>query len=640
MKEEKDNTTDEILNSNKDEEQEKTLMKSILLPKLSFIQIIPKVLRMQITFEWIMRHLMTFLLDVIELYFPFIEGNMINAITSEKDFSSLMYWVKIKVLIHIIEYIMHKFKSFLDGKLDTYGDFKKIYMERVLNKDMEFFDNYKPSSLKVIMDDDIYSFAYFDLSQMFYILRILLKIFVGFFSIIFISYELFFLQILFCAYDFYLNSLSLESSWDNYYSLLAKRDEVFEESFLNIKLIKCFSVEHKILKYFKICVDNIMNLNIKNESNSFQDEKQIMQKGFSLIGMLYVGNLFIKGKIGLGDFTKFSVNAEKVNQQILHLISETRQMKINFNKLQNLYSVIEYQPRIQSIKKGVKKNEIQDKNKFDFNGEIEFRNVNFRYPIRPEAQILRNLSFKISQGEVAAFVGSSGSGKSTVAALFHRLYDPENGEVRINNNNLKDIDLELFHSKIGYVSQEPCLFTLSIKENILFGVDRSNLTEEDNKKLDLKLDDVIQKANCGFIHDKSIFPNGLNTIVSEGSLSGGQKQRIAIARALMKEVNFLVFDEATSALDANSEHEVQKAIDEIIKEAKITTIIIAHRLSTIKNCSKIFVLNKGTIVEEGTHKELKRKNGFYTELIKKQMEAFEKDEQEILLKKKSSLINQ
>ena len=212
-----------------------------------------------------------------------------------------------------------------------------------------------------------------------------------------------------------------------------------------------------------------------------------------------------------------------------------------------------------------------------------------------------------------ALVGYSGSGKSTISNLIQRFYDPIEGNIFIDDINIKNYNPDWLHRNIGFVSQEPVLCSGTIEYNILYSV------KEYTKN---KLEEVCEISLVNkFLKDKKLFPDGLKTLVGErgAKLSGGQKQRIAIARAIMKDVKILIFDEATSALDAQSENEVQNALDNVIKTKKITTIVIAHRLSTIRNADKILFLNKGKIIESGTHEELLNKNGEYKQLMSKQI---------------------
>ena len=193
--------------------------------------------------------------------------------------------------------------------------------------------------------------------------------------------------------------------------------------------------------------------------------------------------------------------------------------------------------------------------------------------------------------------------------------DMKNRSILIDNVNIKYLDIKHFHNQLGYVSQEPPLFNSTILENILYGL------EEPDSYDKTFLEKVIQISKADFIYDKNLFPQGLETLVGEkgSQLSGGQKQRIAIARALMKKPKILILDEATSALDSKSEYEIWNSIYEFKKEINMGVIIVAHRLSSIKNCDRIIVLDKGNIVESGTHQELIGLNGKYKELMEKQI---------------------
>ena len=218
-------------------------------------------------------------------------------------------------------------------------------------------------------------------------------------------------------------------------------------------------------------------------------------------------------------------------------------------------------------------------------------------------------------------VGYSGSGKTTISNLIQRYYDPIEGNILLDDINIKNYDLSWLHNNIGFVSQEPSLCNDTIEYNITYGL-RGSQNEKLDEKLKAKLNEVCEIALVNqFVNDKKLFPDGLNTIVGErgSKVSGGQKQRIAIARAIMKDIKILVLDEATSALDAENENAVQKALESLVKKKKITAIIIAHRLSTVKNADKIIFLNKGKIIESGTHEELLNKNGEYKQLMSKQI---------------------
>ncbi|RZB55138.1 ABC transporter B family member 11, partial [Glycine soja] len=244
----------------------------------------------------------------------------------------------------------------------------------------------------------------------------------------------------------------------------------------------------------------------------------------------------------------------------------------------------------------------------DIRGDIELKEVCFSYPTRPDELVFNGFSLSIPSGTTAALVGQSGSGKSTVVSLIERFYDPQSGAVLIDGINLREFQLKWIRQKIGLVSQEPVLFTCSIKENIAYGKDGA--TDEEIRA-------AAELANAAKFIDK--LPQGLDTMVGEHGtqLSGGQKQRVAIARAILKDPRILLLDEATSALDAESERIVQEALDRIMINR--TTVIVAHRLSTIRNADTIAVIHQGKIVESGSHAELtKDPDGAYSQLIRLQ----------------------
>jgi ABC-type multidrug transport system fused ATPase/permease subunit len=237
-------------------------------------------------------------------------------------------------------------------------------------------------------------------------------------------------------------------------------------------------------------------------------------------------------------------------------------------------------------------------------GDIEFKNIQFTYPSRKDIQVLRNVTFSAKAGETIAVVGSSGSGKSTLASLALRFYEPDSGEYLIDGKLSTSYALTELRDQMAIVPQDVLLFGGTIRENILYG--KPNATEEE-------ILEAARQANAyQFILE---FPEGLDTIVGDRGiqLSGGQRQRIAIARAVLKNPSVLILDEATSSLDSESERVVQEALDKLMVGR--TSIVIAHRLSTIKNADKIVVLQKGEIIEMGTHQELvKNEHGIYRHL--------------------------
>lgn len=238
-------------------------------------------------------------------------------------------------------------------------------------------------------------------------------------------------------------------------------------------------------------------------------------------------------------------------------------------------------------------------------GDIEIKNLNFRYGTRK--LVLENINLRIEKGQKIAFVGESGSGKTTLSKLLLHLYAPETGDILIQGNNIEDIQLECLREKIAYIPQETFLFSGTIFENLTLGMDEATM------------DDIIEASKMAQAHDFiNELPLRYETRLEENgtNLSGGQRQRLAIARAMLKKPDILILDEATSNLDAITERALDRTIHEFAKD--MTTIFIAHRLSTIKNCDRIYVMDKGKIVEQGTHRELIALGGRYAYLVKQQ----------------------
>ncbi|OTF72759.1 hypothetical protein BLA29_004063, partial [Euroglyphus maynei] len=283
-----------------------------------------------------------------------------------------------------------------------------------------------------------------------------------------------------------------------------------------------------------------------------------------------------------------------------------------------IFKIIQQKPKIDSLSQLGKRIQIR--------GRIQFRNVHFNYPSRPDVPILNGLNLDAEPGQTIAICGSSGGGKSTIIQLIQRFYDTNKGQVLIDGHDIKDLNVGSLRDQIGVVGQEPVLFGYSIEKNIAFGHPEANLEE------------VIQAAKEANAYDFiQNLPDKFNTLVGErgAQLSGGQKQRIAIARALIRRPKILLLDESTSALDSESEKIVQAALD----HASIgrTTFIVAHRLSTIRNADKIIVLDQGRVKEAGTHQELINAKGIYYNMAKlqNQDEEEEKLESQDVIRKRS-----
>lgn len=322
----------------------------------------------------------------------------------------------------------------------------------------------------------------------------------------------------------------------------------------------------------------------------------------TILAMLIVGgNLVRSGAMSLGDLTSFMMYTVFAGSSLFGVSGFYSELMKGVGAASRLFELEDRKPTIpQTV--GVKVHSAQ--------GPIKFSNVTFAYPTRPAVKIFDGLDFEIPSGTNVCIVGPSGGGKSTVASMLLRFYNPTSGTITINGVDISKMNAKSLRRRIGMVAQEPVLFSGTIAENIAYGRPWASRTE---------IIAAAQKANCGFISD---FPDGLETQVGArgAQLSGGQKQRIAIARALLKDPDILILDEATSALDAESETLVNSALAELLK-GRSTTISIAHRLSTIKRSDKIIVLSsEGTVAEIGSYTELSaNKDSHFSKLMEWQM---------------------
>jgi len=317
--------------------------------------------------------------------------------------------------------------------------------------------------------------------------------------------------------------------------------------------------------------------------------------GFGIAGSLYYAGLRgIQGELPLNEFVSFLAAMMLAFQPLKRLAAINTSIQEGFAAAVRVFSLLDQKSLI---------TESENARKLDVSaGVIEFKNVTLTYTGQKGAA-LNNLNFSIPAGQITALVGPSGSGKTSILNLIPRFYDPNDGVVLIDNQNIKNMTIESLRSVIGLVSQDPILFDTSIRDNICYG--KKNAAD----------DEIINSAKAAAAHEFILkLPDGYDTIIGEKgfSLSGGQKQRLSIARAFIKDAPILLLDEATSSLDTVSEQLVQEAINSLMKNR--TTLVIAHRLSTVINSKKIIVLDKGLIKETGSHEELINVDGIYKKL--------------------------
>ncbi len=387
---------------------------------------------------------------------------------------------------------------------------------------------------------------------------------------------------------------------------LAVVNSINQDSIAGIQVAKAFNLKSVLEKKYKGAVADSVNSekDLAKRRALIQSFSEFMSIIPFLITFGFGGYWAIEGVMTLGGLLAFINLLNHLTHPISMLPQFWAKAKSDMAAAERIYEVIET------------KTERKNGNNFSIRGNervVEFNNLSFSYNNNGE-NILNNLTFSIKKGENVALVGASGSGKSTIMKIILGYYENYDGEVKLFNHKLEEWKLTDLRSKLSLVDQDSYLFPDSIKENIAYGKNDSN---KEN------IESAAKAANAHFFIKS--FENGYETDVGElgNKLSGGQKQRISIARAILKDSPILLLDEATSALDTESEHLVQEVLDNFMKDR--TTIVIAHRLSTIKNVDRILVIDKGKIVEEGSHSELLAENGVYSKLYTRQ---FTKDDRQ------------
>lgn len=377
---------------------------------------------------------------------------------------------------------------------------------------------------------------------------------------------------------------------------------LLDETLSGLKVVKGFNAEDRFISKFNFSLQRLLRL-----SNSIGNKNNLASPLSEFLGILtiaillwYGGQLVIIDKsLAPTTFIAYIALAYTILTPAKAISKASYQVKGGLAAAERVFSVIEQENTIQNNADAIIKE--------SFENNIKIENINFAYE---EENVLKNFSLEVPKGKTVALVGQSGSGKSTIANLLTRFYDVQEGTITIDNINIKDIEMHSLRGLMGIVTQDSILFNDSIKNNLLIGKPNAS---------DNEIIEALKIANAyEFVKD---LPEGIDTNIGDagGKLSGGQKQRLSIARAVLKNPPIMILDEATSALDTESEKFVQVALENMMQNR--TSIVIAHRLSTIQKADTIVVMQKGEIVEQGTHDELLAKEGTYAKLVL--MQSFE-----------------
>jgi len=544
---------------------------------------------------------------------PYLCGEVLDTINESKSediMNNLCFWFLLLIISNAVFMFIKAYLSSITGE-KIICELRSEMFHTLMEKDLEFYEQRKSGELLSRLSSDTTLIQSASNNKVSQTVKSLVQL-IGSFGLLFsISFKLtsFFIVILpFIIVFVNRYSRFLKKISKKYQAQIAECTVVATEAIYNIRVVKSFSSEDKEERFYRDKMEVAFNIGKRKAlwNGFFNSIVGFLGNGAILFVLWYGGRLVFDGELTPGQLASFVLYTITIAMAAMNLSYTVNKMVSATAACERVFEIFDHKPKI-----NYKGGEVLENNSW----EIEFKNVDFKYPSKENILVFKNLNLKIAPGEKVAIVGASGSGKSSLVCLLERFYDVTNGQININGVNIKAIDLRCLHSNIGYVSQEPLLFSGSIEENITYGC--GSYSPE-------SLDDVLKQANAyEFIYDKVMFPSGLKTVVGEKGvrLSGGQKQRIAIARAIMINPKVLIFDEATSALDAESEAQVQKAIDNLTQKEQMTLIIIAHRLSTVVNCPRIMVMQHGRVVEEGNHRDLITREGPYKLLITRQIQG-------------------
>lgn len=555
-------------------------------------------------------HIKLFLLDmtcalsiaVIDLIFPVFTNRVLKVYIPENKINLVFVFSFALLLLFLIRflfaYIVGYWGHVMGIRIET--DMRSDLFKKLQTMDYQFFDNKQTGELLANLTSHINDVAEMShhAPEDLFISSIML---VGSFVILLRIHWL--LTLIVFVFLLFLITFSLSRRYKMLQSFRVSRRvqgellAELENSLSGIRLTKAYTNEQYEQRKF-----DRMNREYRQARTNIFKQIGLFSSGNAFfislanLGLLTFGGYFVYKKyIDTVDLTTYFLYINFLISPIQRLINSMEQLQSGFSGIEKFYQLMKVKPKILSPENAIVKTDIK--------GDIEFRNVEFRYNQDDNEYVLSNFNLSIPAGKRVALVGETGAGKTTVSKLVPRFYDVESGEILIDGINVKEYDLYCLRQAIGIVQQDVFIFWGTIKENILYG------------RPDATFEEVVEAAKKAKIHDFIMsLEDGYDTLTGERGvkLSGGQQQRISIARLFLKNPRILILDEATSSLDNITENMIQESFEELSRGK--TTIMIAHRLSTIQNADEIIVISKKGIEERGTHKELIARGGYYAGL--------------------------
>lgn len=542
-------------------------------------------------------------------YLPWVIKDMVDQVLRDKNTEMLNYIALSIVVIFVIRGIAFYGQSYLMSYVGqrVIIDIRRAVFTKLQRLSMSFYDKNKTGTIMSYVTNDVSALQGALVDNVVEMITESVILIASIVMMIYLDWKLF--LVTFGTFPFVLGFIDIfgkriRKSGSRIQEAAADITSVLQETVSSARVIKSFVREnYEVARFDKENMNNF-RANMKNAqlmATLTPTIEFVAAIGVTII-LWYGGNSVINGEITAGSLVAFLTYAVNISNPIKRLSRVIGNIQKALAAAQRVFDVLDLPETIKDAENA--------KLLPPAKGQVSFKNVSFSY--NPGEQVISNISFDVKPGQMIAFVGPSGAGKSTVASLLPRFYDVDKGSITIDGEDLRGVTLDSLREQVGIVPQETVLFNGTVYDNILYG--RLNATKEEVKA-------AAKAANAhNFIME---LPQGYETRLGDRgmNISGGQRQRISIARAILKNPQILILDEATSALDTESERVVQEALDRLMVGR--TSFVIAHRLSTIKNADRIMVLEKGQLVEQGTHDELMEMNGLYAHLYQIQYRSKE-----------------
>ncbi|XP_065106155.1 ABC-type oligopeptide transporter ABCB9-like [Paramisgurnus dabryanus] len=553
---------------------------------------------------------------VCESFIPFYTGSAIDGIVIHKSMDSFTKPIVTLTVLALISSIASGFRggvfSLTFARLNI--RLRNLLFRSLLHQDIGFFDANHTGDITSRLTSDTTQVSDLISQNVNLFLRSFVKA-LGMFIFMFgMSWKLSLVTILGFPYIGVVSKL-----YGEYYkkltkevqTALAQANKVAEETISAMRTVRSFANEDQECDSYYSRLQEMFSLNKKQAVAyaCFMWSSYITELGLQITILFYGGHLVVTNQMTGGTLISFIIYELELGEALENISSVYTGLMQGVGAAEKVFEYIDRKP--DHSLDGQEAPET-------FEGQVEFKNVTFAYPTRPDMEILKNVSFSLRPGQITALVGPSGGGKSSCVCLLENFYAPQQGQVLVDGRPANTYQHKYYHSKVALVGQEPVLFARTVQMNISYGLPEASL------------ECVIRSAINANAHDFIIgLSNGYDTGVGEKGtqLSGGQKQRVAVARALIRNPRILILDEATSALDSESEYIVQQALNNLMREH--TVLVIAHRLSTVERADNILVIDKGTVVEQGPHAELMAKGGLYCKLVHRQIMGAEMEVEDL-----------